>query len=128
MARAHHSTTTAHGQTLIPSPTTASGAGKPPGPRLPSTRSRTDSLLRATRLAMSLTDTRSWSTRRGTATGTTLVMLSPSRETAAAGPGATILALTVVRQPASEKVAWGSALETASWWPWPRPSKTRPTL
>jgi hypothetical protein len=36
---------------------------------------------------MALTDTRSWSTRSGTAAGTTLVTVSTSAETAAAGLG-----------------------------------------
>ena len=63
---------------------------------MPSTRSRTDSLVRPMRLAMSLTETRSWSTRSGTAVGTALLTLSTSYETAAAGPGARTVALTVV--------------------------------
>ena len=69
----NHASTVDQGQTLIPPPTTPTGGGKPPGPRLPSTSSRTDSLARSTRCAMSLTDTRSWSTHTGTAVGTALV-------------------------------------------------------
>jgi len=45
---------------------------------------------------MSLTDTRSWSKRSGTVVGTALVTRSTSSETAAAGPGARIVALIVV--------------------------------
>ena len=55
-----------------PPPDDPEGAGKPPRPRLPSARSRTDSLVRPTRWAMSLTDTRSWSTRTAKAVGTAL--------------------------------------------------------
>jgi len=42
----NQSSTTDHGQTRMPSPMTPSGGGKRPGPRLPSTRSRTGSPVR----------------------------------------------------------------------------------